>query len=186
MSTVATWFRAAHFTAGRVRNAVGAALWLALVSTPQQPTRVNGGFPVVSPDGKHIAYWGDRGDGPQIFVARGDGSQELQLTRGSQDHGRPTWFADGKQVVYFESVNDTGPSRIFQVNVDGSGRRPIGTVSGRNPQLMRDGRVLFVSGGWNGAKLAIAQLDGSRERRISDGTGSTYNPAVAPDGRQVA
>jgi Tol biopolymer transport system component len=163
-------------------------LVLAAVSVPLgQQGRVNGGLPAVSSDGRHIAFWGDRGAGAQFFVIDADGSHEVQVTRGSQDHGRPAWSPDGKRIVYCETANNVGPSMIFEVGPRGTDAAQVGAVQGRSPVLMHDRQhVLFVSGGWNDAQLSVSRLDGTDVHRISDGTAATWNPALSPDGRQVA
>jgi Tol biopolymer transport system component/catechol 2,3-dioxygenase-like lactoylglutathione lyase family enzyme len=161
------------------------ALGVAVVHA--QASRVNGGLPAVSPDGRHIAFWGDHGTGPQVFVIDTDGTHEVQLTDTPGDGGRPAWSRDGRSVVYAQPAADTGPSRVFEVRADGTSRRQVANIPGRSPVLLPDGeRVLFVSGPWSMSALFVARRDGSDARRISGDGASTWNPAVSPDGKQVA
>lgn len=84
--------------------------------------------PVVSPDGRMIAYvWAGR-----IWVMRADGSEQRKLTTDSG--GRPFWSPDGRRLVYTVWNLDPcypGPAQkcaitdIWTVNVDGTGERKL-------------------------------------------------------------
>ena len=62
--------------------------------------------PVVSPDGKHIAYLGfdDQRLGyqrTQLYVMDADGSHSHSLTEGlDRDAGEPQWSGDGKRILF--------------------------------------------------------------------------------------
>jgi dipeptidyl aminopeptidase/acylaminoacyl peptidase len=79
--------------------------------------------PVVSPDGKHIAYLGfdDRRLGyqaTQLYVMDSDGRHSHSLTAPlDRDAASPKWTANGSALVF--QYDDFGTTRIAQVNLDG-------------------------------------------------------------------
>jgi acylaminoacyl-peptidase len=79
--------------------------------------------PVVSPDGKRIAWLGfdDREQGyqvTQLHVMDRDGGNARVLTAGlDRDAGQPQWSADGRGLYF--SYDDHGNTRIAFVSLDG-------------------------------------------------------------------
>jgi dipeptidyl aminopeptidase/acylaminoacyl peptidase len=80
--------------------------------------------PVVSPDGKHIAYVGfdDRKrsyENTRLYVMNLDGSGSRVLT-GSLDRsvGSPVWAADSRSI--YVQVEDQGTNKVERVGLDGS------------------------------------------------------------------
>jgi TolB protein len=157
-------------------------LWAVPLLAQQLP--IHSSAPSASPDGARIAFQAERDGGTQIFVIRTDGTREVQLTQGRAQRGRPRWSADGKRVMVPVFANDT--SRLFALDPEGRGSELVAVVPGRNPILLRDGSVLFSTGGWTTMQLAVAGRDGANPRRLSDGEGAIWNAALSPDGRQVA
>jgi Tol biopolymer transport system component len=81
--------------------------------------------------------------------------------------------------------------KIFEVRVDGTGHRVLlkkmgGYGSDTPVDISRDGkRMLFVRGGGLPVELYVANVDGSRARRVASNS-SIVTPALSPDGRKVA
>jgi TolB protein len=74
-----------------------------------------------SPDGKKILFvkWWNEWKNRDVYVMNSDGTNEINLSRNdTAKDGWPTWFPDGKRVV-FASDRD-GRYQIYSVNVDGS------------------------------------------------------------------
>jgi dipeptidyl aminopeptidase/acylaminoacyl peptidase len=90
--------------------------------------------PVVSPDGRHIAYLGfdDKHLGYQntaLYVMNLDGSDKRLLT-GSLDRsvGSPSWGGDSRSI--YVQVEDRGTNKVERVGLDGSVREIAGGMGG--------------------------------------------------------
>lgn len=59
----------------------------------------NDSQPLVSPDGKRVAFVSDRTGSSQIFVMKLDGSDLTQLTFHSEGYELSDWFPDGKHLL---------------------------------------------------------------------------------------
>jgi dipeptidyl aminopeptidase/acylaminoacyl peptidase len=84
--------------------------------------------PVVSPDGRRIAYSGytrvnDSYHASELYVMNADGSGAQKLTGDlDRDVGDITWAPDGG--LYF-TVADHGTSNVYYVNLSGGALRPV-------------------------------------------------------------
>ena len=134
------------------------------------------GNPVVSPDGRSIAYTGfdDRYLGNQnllLSVMDADGSHARVLTAGlDRSVDAPVWSGDGKAI--YVRYEDRGGVKVGRVGLDGSTRivadglaqsafdRPY---SGGSFSVARDGTVAFTGG--NAYRPADVMLAGSKAAR---------------------
>jgi Tol biopolymer transport system component len=161
-----------------------AAFTLAVLPGAQEITS-NGDRPIVSPDGKRVAFSADRGDGYDLYVINADGTGEVRLTRDTVSEGKPRWSADGGQLTF--AVFAAGSSTVYRINADGTQRQTVGTVAGRNPILLRDGKtVVYSRGGWTDMQIAITTLGDTAGRLLSDGKGAIWNVVVSPDEKRLA
>lgn len=142
----------------------------------------HGVAPRVSPDGRTIAFLGDRGQGSRVFVIRADGSRERPLTAAGVEAGAPRWLPDGR-LTFSTFAHDT--SRLVALTSRGA-LDTIATVPGRNPIPLSGGRVLFATGDWRSMQLAVGRDDGSDAHPVSDGVGALWGAAVSKDGARVA
>jgi TolB protein len=76
--------------------------------------------PVLSPDGKSIAFTGDAPGGVTVFVMDADGSQRRQIVKEANAWGAvfPDWSSDGKKLVYSFKVGEG--LELFMVDADGN------------------------------------------------------------------
>jgi Tol biopolymer transport system component len=72
--------------------------------------------PVVSPDGRSIAFVSDRSGSPEIWIADDAGGHARRLTNHQATQlTRPRWSPDGTQIAY--SCNADGPSSIYVTEI---------------------------------------------------------------------
>lgn len=154
--------------------------------------------PVVSPDGRLIAY----GRAGQIWLMRPDGSEQRPLT--TSGGGRPFWSPDGRRLVY--TVWNADPcypppqtkcaiTDIWTVNVDGSGERKL-LDRALQPAWSPDGRRLLFRKFLGPAEmdmgvgdLEVAWADGSHESTLFPGPtydATSSQPAWSPNGKWIA
>jgi acylaminoacyl-peptidase len=125
--------------------------------------------PVVSPDGKHIAYLGfdDKRLGyqaTQLYVMDSDGSHSRSLTPAlDRDAADPHWAGDSRQLLF--QYDDRGSIKIASIDLAGKMRILADDVGGNDITRPYSGGSFSVAGGpsqrfayTNAAPLAPAAL----------------------------
>jgi Tol biopolymer transport system component len=134
----------------------------------------NAAAPVFSPDGQHIALWGD-GSPDSLYVADSDG---LNLRRVAENlwistDKSPAWSPDSGRLVF---STETGPDKVDErlVVVDITTRQSV-TIDGTTAGGARlHARLLLPTWSPDGTWIAFIALDGA--------TGSLHLWAARPDG----
>jgi Tol biopolymer transport system component len=142
--------------------------------------------PDVSPDGRHIAY---RDVDNHVHVINADGTGNRRLVSGPDFENLPDWSPDGTQIAFSGVVSPSnGSSRIFVVNVDGTGLRQLSPDDPSNyggdgwPSWAPDGtRLTFTRNG----ELFVINADGTGMTHIPTPHGAQA-PAWSPDGSWIA
>ncbi len=83
------------------------------------------GFPLVSPDGKHLVFPSLRSGWVNYWMAPMGEGEPRQLAPAEADQTGAAWSPDGRSIVYVENHNGTHDLRI----VDVSGGEPVVLVS---------------------------------------------------------
>jgi Tol biopolymer transport system component/DNA-binding winged helix-turn-helix (wHTH) protein len=135
-----------------------------------------------SPDGRRLAYAGDRYGNFDLFIQSLDGGEPVRVTSSPANETQPAWSPDGRRLVFRSDEEGGG---LFTVVLDGGAVRRITSV-GFQPAWMPDGRdVAFAGPEMEG--LYLVRADGGEPPReilkgaLSDGTWASF--AVHPDGR---
>ena len=162
--------------------------------------------PSWSPDGRWIAFTSDRDSQPAnfpgmwehlqstgVYVIRADGRELRRLTRKDGVAGSPSWSADGRRLLFYETdevgayLAKSGNSRTELVSVDVmTGERKLYTASNEtklSPRWLSDGRISYI-------KRAADDTAGLRiwhpSRRVDTLIrGAVRNASWAPGGRSV-
>lgn len=86
-------------------------------------------FPVISPDGRRIAFMHWQHDHWEVYVMNADGSGRWPLTRSSAllerrpNNVSPAWSPDGEQIVFLSDRG--GDWQFYVMKADGSDQRQI-------------------------------------------------------------
>ena len=146
--------------------------------------------PVISPDGRRIAF-ASAGDGTwAIYLMNADGSGRSKLVGQSNLDGAPAWSPDGHSIAFRrENEGPYGPfGRIFLVNVDGTGLRQLTPDSpdytfDEGPTWSPDGtKIAFTRNG----VLHVINADGSGFMALPTARELAGYPAWSPDGAHIA
>jgi TolB protein len=187
-----------------------ANIWLmdlASKKTTNLTAHRSGNFrPSWSPDGRWIAFTSDRDSQPGtfpgmwehlqslgIYVIKTDGTDLRRLTRKDGVAGSPSWSADGRKVLFYETdevgayLAKSGNSRSEVASVDvTSGEILRYTASNEtklSPRWLPEGRISYI-------KRAADETAGLRiwhpSRRVETILrGPVRNPSWSPDGKSV-
>src|SRR5690349_16415540 len=119
------------------RIAAAFALWAApLIAQKPQSQVTSNSDPVVSPDGRHIAFISNRDSVPSVFVIDSDGTHERRMT--VRRSSEPQWSPDGGTIFFSGGAADSG--RVFAVALSSGDVRPVAGIAGRGPVLSPAGQ----------------------------------------------
>lgn len=108
--------------------------------------------PHVSPSGDRIAFQSWRSGLQEIWTARIDGSNPVQLTNGGASAGSPSWSNDGHRIAFDARVDPF--AHIYVIDANGGAPRAIthGNYNDIVPSWSRDDRWIYFgsirSGSW--------------------------------------
>lgn len=142
--------------------------------------------PVVSPDGKKIAFMSNRGGTNEIWVADSDGGNAHQVSSfGEAETGTPHWSPDSKKIAFDSRVD--GEANVYVVDSDGGIPRKLETGTRINslPSWSHDGSSIYFASGPSDATLTIwrAPAEGGRATQLTHMRSSM--PIESPDGQYV-
>lgn len=152
-----------------------------------------------SPDGKTLAFRGERNGNFDIYTIPAAGGEETRLTTAEGLDDGPEYSPDG-QYIYFNSVR-SGLMQIWRMKPDGSGQEQVTADDGYNnwfPHLSPDGqRMVFLTyekgvSGHPESKDVMLRIMTLANKRITvltklfGGQGTINVPSWSPDGRRLA
>ncbi len=122
-------------------------------------------YPVMSPDGRHIALRKIiDGGNSEVFVADADGSHLRNLTHDPAFDGWPAWSPDGRRIAF--ASNRGGNQQIYVMDADGGNVVRIVHREGRAtaPKWSPDGAALYFpicskSDGVVGCEIFAARVE---------------------------
>ncbi len=143
--------------------------------------------PAFSPDGNTVFFTASLHASPDIFslpTGAPAGSAPVRLTDSPAIDTEPAVSPDGATIA-FVSDRSGGLPRIFLMNADGSGVRPLGIPLAKqtSPAFSPDGRwLLFTGSSGGGYEVYLYGLEDKSLKALTVGWGGE-EPAWAPDSR---
>ncbi|MFN0166019.1 MAG: protein kinase domain-containing protein, partial [Bryobacteraceae bacterium] len=175
---------------------LGLTLWIGRTEKPVTapellPLTFDSGLttqPVISPDGKLLAYASDRGGegNLDIWVQQMGGSGPIRLTQDTADEHDPDFSPDGTQIAFHSKRAGGG---IYVIPALGGEARLV-VAPGRAPRFSPDGSQIAYWVGGNvsaarGAAVFVIGTAGGRPQQLSrDFVYGSY-PTWATDGNHV-
>ncbi len=151
-----------------------------------------------SPDGKTLAFCGERGGAFDIYTIPAAGGTETRLTTADGLDDGPEYSPDGKSI-YFNS-DRTGTMQIWRMNLDGTDQEQVTSDEFNNwfPHPSPDGRSLVflsyeksVVGHPEDRDVTLRRMGLPAKSidvlgRFLGGQGTINVPCWSPDGRRIA
>jgi Tol biopolymer transport system component len=146
--------------------------------------------PAVSPDGRRIAFAGDKAGQLDLYVMNVDGSGRRQLTSDLGQDLYPAWSPDGGSLLFtWTGSEPSSPTMLVVIGADGSGRREL-LVDGWGGEWSPDGRrIVFTGTSSRLLGLYLTDSDGSNVtslREVCDAACNDFLPRWSPDGQSLA
>ena len=174
------------------------------LTTPNGALFPDSNVPVVSPDGKSIAFWsGIERQYGQVWVMAVDGSNRRMLSDCSPPTNcdNPAWSPDGRQILFETNRGDRTRVETWVMNADGSDQRmlfPFSYGAGRLPWSSNrlstaQGRIAYADRlegepgpDVMGSQIFAVETDGSDRRQLTNAANGNFLPAWSPDGNSIA
>jgi len=143
--------------------------------------------PVMSPDGKRLAFVSYRSGSPRLYILSEDSSMVDVSPKGADLCAAPDWSADGKQIAF--SAARGGDSDIFVYDTAGGTLRQVtfSPASDTSPTWSPSGReIAFTSDRTGRPQIYVIDAEGANVRRLTfDGP---YNDQASwsPQGDRIA
>jgi len=160
--------------------------------------------PSFSPDGRRVAFTGERAGRTGLWLLDIDSGRPRQLTQladPSGYDGNAAWSPDGRRLAFTRVSPPDTAGADWRVNValldvvSGGGAAQVLRVQGlpqpeaHDPTWVGGGRIAFVAGGAPGrvgGRIWIVAATGGTAMPVTAESIQALAPAFAPDGRHVA
>jgi TolB protein len=156
----------------------------------REPADVQAMAPVVSPDGKKIAYSSNRAGNFDIWVANIDGSGARNLTSTLSNDTAPCWSPSGLEIAF--TSGRSGSAQLWVMDQEGLNVRRLSSVGNYNDGCAWNPSREFAEIAYSsrledgGFEIAVMDLSTGQVRQLTTGRGSCEYPTWAPNGRHLA
>jgi TolB protein len=155
------------------------------------PASARARSPSWSPDGRWLAFEGDRESFRDIYRVAADGRGLTRLTHDREGNFEPAVSPDGRWIAFASSRD--GNAELYLMRADGTGQRRL-TAFHRDdwgPRWSPDGRwIAFLSNREGRDRILLVRPDGTGLRRLTPDSASSdtqeADPAWSPDGSSIA
>ncbi len=118
----------------------------------RQSAHIFGG-PVVSPDGKNVAFSAEEHGQTLLYTMKDDGTGARIVTSALQLKGSPAWAPDGKSLT--SAADDHGVPHLFRIPLDLSTPAAFVSEYSLDPSWAPDGSYAIYSGADIGTKFSV-------------------------------
>ncbi len=125
------------------------------------------GGPVISPDGRSIAFSVRQRGMTQLYAVQSDGTNARVVNHSLDLQGNPAWAPDGKSLT--SAANDHGVPRLFRVPVDGSSPALFVREYSIDPTWAPDGSFVLYSGPDIGTTFSVKAVSADGTSHILPG-----------------
>jgi TolB protein len=155
----------------------------------REPEGTQAFAPVVSPDGKRIAYSGTRGGNFDIWVSNIDGTNVRNLTGTLARDTAPCWSPSGLEIAF--TSDRSGSPQLWVMDGEGLNLRRLSSVGRYNDACAWNPSREFAEIAYtsrlenNEFEIAVMDLATGQVRQLTTGRGSCEYPSWAPNGRHL-
>jgi len=140
-------------------------------------------LPVLSPDGRKIAYMSiRRGELPNVWVMDADGTNAIQLTSDETADHKPAWFSDSRRVAYMTKRGKVGG--LWSVDIQTRREELVLDFSGAERGTALEGRLAEFQMSPSMTRIAFSLMrPPSGRRALYVATARPFEPRVigSPD-----
>ena len=160
------------------------------------PVSFGARVPRASPAGNQVIYESNADGNLELYLLdlAGVNLTELtpediepkRITFNETDDGSPTFFPDGKRIMFVSSRNEV--NQLYTIGIDGQNETHFNPnrYDCYNPTVSPDGKTIaYVSARDGDWEIYLIDADGKNERRITNDIGRSIQPAFSPDGRHL-
>lgn len=153
---------------------------------------INERSPAWSPDGKWIAYFGDRGGEYRLYIAPQDGKGSVRDIKvdGAGFYENPTWSPDSKKISYVDNSWS-----LYVVDINSEDCDLVATQPLYGPQGLQglenswspDSRWLAYSHGSATyiRSIHLYSIDQKKSYQVTDGMSDVSDPVFDPSGKYI-
>jgi hypothetical protein len=181
---VGVWNRA--LTTGEMTDLYNNGSGQTMITPGPSPTPIPTPTPMDGP-GK-IAFTSDRDGGDfEIYLMKGDGTNQFNLTHSPGQDAEPSFSKDGSKIAF--RSNRDGNFEIYVMNADGTGQTNLtnNPATDVNPSFRPDGsKILFSSTRDGNSEIYVMNADGTNPVNVTNNPASDFRAAFSSDGSKIA
>ncbi|MFQ5627147.1 MAG: DPP IV N-terminal domain-containing protein [bacterium] len=101
--------------------------------------------PAWSPDGMHIAYYLEKGDGQdQVHIMKADGTEDRNITNDTSNNIFPGWI-DNSTIIYGQG-HKNAPTKAYQISIDGTNKKQVLQIESMYARYSPDGsKIAYIN-----------------------------------------